>query len=473
MKFLPLTAALLIAGTLSSRGHAKFEGPWPDLPANEAKRIESAANLKATAPPLRPRKLLVFSKGIEANHKSTPHGMRAFEALAKHSGAFEVVQTYDPEMLTAERLKAFDAVLFNNSNRLDYLRDESIQEGLSSFVREGKGFIGIHAATTNFIERWNSDWPEGATMLGGVFDGHPWHEKVTLQIEEPGHPLTHAFADPSFEVQDEIYQFCAPYSRENVRVLVSLDKRKTPIAHKHLSQINRRDLDFPVSWIRSYGEGRVFYCSLGHDPHIFWNPIVLHHFLDGIQYALGDLEAPDATSKTRDQIQSTASGVLEIAERLGAISEREQTPFGDELKSRIVSTMTSLSSLNETDRRALEQTFLSFLQTTSAKQNKQFVLKQLSKVATEESIQTLSNLLYSEDTFAAALQILENNPSGDATLAIAVALYKLDESNLPKLIKAVGKRGYKEPVEKLKEYLTHENEEVKHAARSALEKLDF
>jgi hypothetical protein len=60
--------------------------------------------------------------------------------------------------------------------------------------------------------------------------------------------------------------------------------------------IHRADGDFAVSWVRNYGKGRVFYCSLGHRNEIFWNPAVLQHYLDGIQFALGDLPADAAPS---------------------------------------------------------------------------------------------------------------------------------------------------------------------------------
>ena len=54
-----------------------------------------------------------------------------------------------------------------------------------------------------------------------------------------------------------------------------------------------QDKDFPMSWIRPYGKGRVFYCGLGHFVYIYWNAAVLEHYLAGIQYALGDLKAND------------------------------------------------------------------------------------------------------------------------------------------------------------------------------------
>ncbi|MGB2823481.1 MAG: ThuA domain-containing protein, partial [Phycisphaerae bacterium] len=92
-----------------------------------------------------------------------------------------------------------------------------------------------------------------------------------------------------FEITDEIYQFRGPYSRKMLRVLLSLDTTRTDMNKG--KRIRRKDNDFAVSWVRSYGKGRVFYCSLGHDHPVFWNPAVLKHYCDGIQFALGDLPA--------------------------------------------------------------------------------------------------------------------------------------------------------------------------------------
>ena len=64
--------------------------------------------------------------------------------------------------------------------------------------------------------------------------------------------------------------------------------------------MKRADNDYAVSWVRSFGKGRVFYCSLGHDHPVFWDPAVVQHYLDGVQFALGDLPA--------DTIPSAALG---------------------------------------------------------------------------------------------------------------------------------------------------------------------
>ena len=49
-----------------------------------------------------------------------------------------------------------------------------------------------------------------------------------------------------------------------------------------------------VSWIKSHGKGRVFYCSPSHRPETYERQSMLQYYLDGIQYALGDLACDDS-----------------------------------------------------------------------------------------------------------------------------------------------------------------------------------
>ena len=55
----------------------------------------------------------------------------------------------------------------------------------------------------------------------------------------------------------------------------------------------RDDHDYGIAWIRPWGQGRVFYCSLGHRNEVTWDPAIVRFNLAGIQYALGDLKAED------------------------------------------------------------------------------------------------------------------------------------------------------------------------------------
>ncbi len=253
-------------------------------------KMREAAPEQAPAMPAKPRRLLVFTLCHGFRHGSIPYVTRALEIMGEKTGAYETVVSDDPEVLRPESLQQFDAVCMNNNTtRLKgAFEDEQLRQSLLDFVREGGGLVGIHAATDCFYK-----WPEYGEMMGGYFWGHPWHEKVAIRVEEPEHPLCAPFEDAAFEVTDEIYQFREPYSREKLRVLLSLD---TDRINMDKGGIRREDRDFAVSWVRSYGRGRVFYCSLGHRNEITWNPTVLRHYLAGIQFGFGDLPAPTAPS---------------------------------------------------------------------------------------------------------------------------------------------------------------------------------
>jgi type 1 glutamine amidotransferase len=270
------------------------------LPPEERQKIEAALPKAAPARPAQPRKLLVINldiwKGkVRRGHASVPHGNLALELMGRATGAYEAVFSSDAAVVRPENLRQFHAVCFNNTTGVLFT-DPDLKRSLMEFIRGGGGFVGIHAAAATFVE-WPdySFWPEFGEMLGGYEDGgHPWkpHETITLRVEDPKHPLNAGFPQQSFEISDEVFQFRSPYSRERVRVLLSIDPVKTDTGpNRRILPQRRQDLDFPISWIRREGQGRVFYTALGHNTHIFWNPPVLAHILAGIQFVLGDLKA--------------------------------------------------------------------------------------------------------------------------------------------------------------------------------------
>ncbi len=265
----------------------------------ELNQILAAIPAAPRAEPRRPRRLLVFSRAAGFYHDAIPHGAQLFAHLGARTGAFAAVVTDDPAVFEPDSLSRFDAVLMNNTTGEIFRPGNYAELGdaaraaadrtaaryrtsLAQFVARGGGLAGIHAATDTLYE-----WPEYGEMIGGYFAGHPWNEEVGVTVVEPDHPLTAAFAG-DFTIADEIYQFREPYSRGKVRVLLALDPARTDMTRPG---INRDDLDFPISWIRNYGAGRVFYGSLGHRREIFWHPAVVQFYLDGIQFVLGDLDA--------------------------------------------------------------------------------------------------------------------------------------------------------------------------------------
>lgn len=251
----------------------------------DLQKIKGALPEKATAKPQEPRKVLIYWKCEGFFHEGGIRmGNKAFELMGEKTGAYSVVITDDINMFEPEKLKEFDAVIFNNTTGRKF-GEEKHRKALLDFVNSGKGIVGTHSAVDNWYE-----WPEGAAMMGALFAGHPWGA-CAVKLDDPSHPLCKAFGGKGFYMKDEMYKMKEPYSREKLRVLLSFDLSRMD---EKADKDGRSDHDNPIAWIQQVGQGRVFYCSFGHQDHIFCDKALLQFYLDGIQYALGDLKA-DAT----------------------------------------------------------------------------------------------------------------------------------------------------------------------------------
>ncbi|WP_161604666.1 ThuA domain-containing protein [Roseiconus nitratireducens] len=298
-----LLAPLLLSSTfLLSVAPAQEPTSWEQQKAERfqplddqtKERIAAAVPESPAAKPSQDRRILVFYRCEGFIHSSIPHANECVRALAEKTGAFEVdfADTYD--VFSDENLAKYDAILLNNTTKMQF-QDPAQQNAMMDFIAEGNGLIGIHAASDNF-----NRYPECLAMVGGTFAGHPWGAGGTwaFKLDDPNHVLNQAFGGKGFWHQDEIYQY-APDSYvgpEVLRVLVSLDMSQAAVSER----IDDGPREVPVSWIRTAGDGRVFYTNFGHREETYQQPPIVKHLLDGIQYALGDLEA-DATPTAKLQ----------------------------------------------------------------------------------------------------------------------------------------------------------------------------
>jgi len=248
-----------------------------------------------------------------------------FFNLAEKTGQFDVICSQDSRKeIVGENLKNFDAVFFYTTGSLPL--SDTQKSDLLGFIRSGKGFAGSHSATDTFY-----NWKEYGELIGGYFDGHPWHTKITVVVEDKKHPATKHLGD-SFTITDEIYQFRAPYSREKLHVLMRLEPewaatarekelkeieeaKKTLLekaakleedgklaqakllrkqANNRKPGIRRTDNDYALAWTRQYGKGRVFYTALGHRDELWRDPRFQQHVLGGLSYVFG-LEKADSS----------------------------------------------------------------------------------------------------------------------------------------------------------------------------------
>jgi type 1 glutamine amidotransferase len=259
--------------------------------ASTAKRLAGKLPDKAPATPKKPRRLLVFDVNVGyGGHPSRFAANEAFALMGKATGAYDTVVSRDPEIFRPASLKRFDAVCFNSTVGLPF-EDPELQQSLVEFVYGGGGLLGIHGTTFAFIDwggKRGDTWPEFGTMLGARGGSHgSQHEHVVVKLDDPTNPLNAVFGGRDFEYRDEFFRVSAPYSRDRDRVLLSIDGQKTDLAsHKLPDELKRTDGDYPLAWIRRYGRGRVFYCTIGHNGAVFEDKTMLTFYLAAVQFDL-------------------------------------------------------------------------------------------------------------------------------------------------------------------------------------------
>lgn len=295
--FLPSILAFLVATATGAE-----ESLVPDTAQRE--RIEKALPVRASAKPLKSRRLLIFNRNQEYNgHRaSILAGSEAFRQMGNRTGAFEVTISEDPAVFDRDSLRQFDAVFLSN-NIGTCVAEPARRRNLLEFVTAGGGLMGVHGTSVAFTKwQWPplEDWTEFGHMIGARGANHRGgyvQEPIVMALDDPGHPLVNAFGGNAYPWIDEIFRFHAPYSRKNVRVLLKIDTAKTDLStYQPGDSCLRSDNDYALAWIRHYGKGHVFYSALAHSPHVFEDPKMLRFYLDAAQFVLGDLSAPTTPS---------------------------------------------------------------------------------------------------------------------------------------------------------------------------------
>lgn len=430
----------------------------------EVANVEKAIPAKARVEPAKPRKLLVFTLCKGFVHSSIPIGTHAIVRMGEKTGAYTAVHSEDPAMFAPEKLAEFDAVCMLNTTG-ELFEDPALKQSLLDFIKSGKGLVGIHAATDCFYQ-----WADFGQMIGGYFNGHPWGagDTVTLKIDDPIHPVNRAFHGHGFSIMDEIYQFQdEPYSRDMLRVLLSLDTDKTDMTKE---SIKRTDGDFAVAWVRQYGEGRVFYCSLGHNEKTYWNPKVAQHYLDGIQFALGDLEA-DTTPSAALPADYLASAEGEVLDNIFAeIAAWE--PGKDASGLELMTDMVVQSHGDEAKRDQLERRLDDVLASEDATfDGKQYAAKQLYIMGTRDSVRVLAELLLDPEQSDHARYALERMEPGRVDVALKDALEQTEGAVRIGIINTIGERRNPRSVADLARFAANDDVETARAAIVALGKI--
>lgn len=214
------------------------------------------------------------------------------KVLAKYSDDFRKLTglTVAPEncgRIDKATLAKFDAVIFfTTGNPLN----EAEVADLVTWVKAGGALIATHCGSDTLYPNKDQKWAAAyGDLVGAYFDGHPWHQKIKLNVEDGKHAGAKGFKTGD-EITDEIYQFRPePYSRNKLHIVLSVDNSSIDI-----KKGKRKDNDYAVAWCQQVEKGRTFYTSLGHRREVWNDPRFQEHLLGAINWTLNRAEGESA-----------------------------------------------------------------------------------------------------------------------------------------------------------------------------------
>lgn len=199
---------------------------------------------------------------------------------------FDVEFTEDPHRFD-ENLGHYDLVVVGWTQALTTEDLTPAQETcLLRAVAEGTGVAGWHGMAASF----RASLPYHL-VIGGAFIEHPGGEgfpqPYDVALVDRHHPVTSGVRD--FSVASEQYYM---HTDPNNHVLA-----ETAFSGDHLPWLDGYRM--PVAWVRTWGAGRVFYCSIGHTPEDLRDPDVTRLIRQGMAWAARDKPGHDRRRVTR------------------------------------------------------------------------------------------------------------------------------------------------------------------------------
>ena len=192
-----------------------------------------------------------------------------FDGVLKKAGFKVIVSNTLDSLLDGEALIKLDLIV--PVWTMGTITKEQ-SKSVCSAVIGGVGIAGCHGGMCDSF-RIDCDWQ---FMTGGQFVGHPGGDGTKYKVNiRAKHWITQDLQD--FDVSSEQY-----YMHTDPANIV-LASTKFPVADG--PHVPNGEVQMPVTWIKQYGKGRVFYCSLGHVAKVVEQPPILTMCTRGMLWA--------------------------------------------------------------------------------------------------------------------------------------------------------------------------------------------
>lgn len=236
------------------------------------------------------KKALLFQGGWDG-HQPKEVSARFARILTESGFQAEVVDTLEP-LADLEKLMALDLIV--PCWTMGEIPHEYVQN-VSKAVGAGVGLAGCHGGMCDAF-RQDTEWQ---FMTGGQWVSHPGGDGIsyTVHICHGSSPIVEGLED--FEVCSEHY-----YLHIDPAVEVLATTRFPVVPYYHIAN---KPVEMPVAWTKFWGNGRVFYNSLGHHDDVFEKfPMAEELMRRGMLWAAQGKEYAVKNGLTTERFENTA-----------------------------------------------------------------------------------------------------------------------------------------------------------------------
>ncbi len=265
-------------------------------------------------------KILYFTRSADFEHSvvkrvggQPAHSEKVLTDMGRRAG-FDVECTKDGGVFDAS-LDGYDVIAFFTSGDLTRTGGDgsppmtpSGKQRLLDAVAAGKGFIGFHAATDSFHSKGPRNEPQSEVdpyiaMIGGEFIVHGAQQEASLFLCSRFPGAGQIGVGEAIAFHEEWYTH-KNFAKDLHVILVQETQYMKGECYQRP--------DYPATWARMHGQGRVFYTSLGHREDVWTNPFFQTIALGGIAWTLGRLDHDikpniDQVTPLANQLKGTAS----------------------------------------------------------------------------------------------------------------------------------------------------------------------
>ncbi|MBT3480380.1 MAG: ThuA domain-containing protein [Opitutales bacterium] len=242
-------------------------------------------------------------------------------------GATEDLPDSKPDPSFKPSFGDYDVVISNFGNNAADWPVET-QRAFEVYVRNGGGFVSVHAANNSFgqweeynkiigIGGWGGRKPHNGSHIfydnagklvrddapNGKSGGHGKRHEFHITLRESAHPITRGLPKKWLTSEDECYATLRGPA-ENMTILAT---------GKDRSENAPTDRHEPMLMVIDYGKGRVFHTTLGHDTAALEGVGFIATFLRGAEWA--------ASGKVTQAIPKDFPTVEKIATRRFSVSK--------------------------------------------------------------------------------------------------------------------------------------------------------